>query len=466
MKHKGILVILGLVFLLQACYKDNTSTGGNAISDIEVSFGEFDGKETIHIDRNEILEIDPEITQSTREKELTYEWEVNYELYSNEKKFVFTGEALGRFPVRLKVSNEDGSTFKEFILRVNSPYEEGLVVLGQDSDKGVVSFIRRHAGQDFVQTPVEEVEYDVYSLNNEDLALSESVTDIVKSNERVYVSTSEPGRVHLLNHLTFQEEAVVEAPEFPDFKPFRMNIPEGNSRESLVLTTEGKLFNLSTFENLVLRNNAFGSDVDLAPKTQVIGTINFTMNYFWDKAASRLWNLWYVNSNSKDYFQGQEIVQFFATVEKSYVLTKDKGTNTYRRTVFGPYIQEYMADPLAVLEEQEFTVENTALNIDAITLLDESYFQLVYAGGRDIYKWHYSGTVIDSDPYITIDIPGEITALAKNPKNKELYVGVYDATAGGNKGSVLVYDIDNGRKLGAFEGVSGKPLKMIYKIND
>ena len=119
-----------------------------------------------------------------------------------------------------------------------------------------------------------------------------------------------------------------------------------------------------------------------------------------------------------------------------------------------------------MLEEQEFTVENTALNIDAITLLDESYFQLVYAGGRDIYKWHYSGTVIDSDPYITIDIPGEITALATNPKNKELYVGVYDATAGGNKGSVLVYDIDNGRKLGAFEGVSGKPLKMIYKIND
>lgn len=466
MKHKGIFMLLSLMFVFQACYKDNTSVGGNDTSDIAISLGEYDNKETIHIDRNELLEIDPEITQSSQDKELTFEWEVNYELYSQEKKFVYTGEALGRFPVRLKVSNEDGSTFKEFTLRVNSPYEEGLVILAQGEEKGLVSFIRHYEGVSFVQTPSEGIEYDVYGLNNEEAALSTSVTDIVKSNERVYVSASEPGSVHLLNHLTFEEEALIETPEFPDFKPYRMNIPEGTSRESLVLTTEGKIFNLSTFENLVLRNNVFGSDVKLVAKTQVIGTMNFNMNYFWDEAASRLWNLWYVNSNSKDLFQGQEIVQFFATLDKTYVITKDKGSSTYRRTVFGPYIQEYMKDPLEILEEQEFTIAKTALHIDAVSVLDESYFQLVYTDGRGIYKWHYSGTGIDADPYITIDIPGEVTALAKNPKNKELYVGVYDAAASGNKGSVLVYDIDSGRKLGGFEGVSGKPVKMVYKTND
>src|SRR5690606_26516424 len=102
------------------------------------------------------------------------------------------------------------------------------------------------------------------------------------------------------NDKTLEIETIIDAPEFPEFKPYRLNIPDDLSRSSLILTEDGHLFTIATLNHLILQNTTFGSDVRLAPKTKFLATPNFTMNYFWDSAASRLWNLWYTQSNSKD----------------------------------------------------------------------------------------------------------------------------------------------------------------------
>ena len=75
-----------LSVLLFSCYKDDTNSGTNTISEIQVAFSNI--SDQVNLDKNEVLTIDPVITQNNGDKDLSYEWQVDYKTFSTDKKLV------------------------------------------------------------------------------------------------------------------------------------------------------------------------------------------------------------------------------------------------------------------------------------------------------------------------------------------------------------------------------------------
>ncbi len=461
MKTNLLSCLLVLFVLLQACNKDDSSVGNRDISLIEVKLP-FADKTIVDIDKNEVFELQPEVSQQ-RELPLSYEWEVDQQIVSTEKAFKYVGSNLGTYKVRLKVSNEDGANFKEFTIRVNSQYEEGLMILAEASNgDGTLSFIPKRANQFISQTPMDAVDINSFAVNNPGLSLGKKPTDIVPRLAQLFVS-SEDGGISLLNTKTLELESTIKAPEYPDFKPVAMNIPNTAARSSLVLTRSGKVYSLATLE-FIISNFTNADTMRFDMKTQVLGNANFTNNYFWDAKNSKMWNFWYYNSNSGDELKGQELVHFFTSNGRCVVLTKSKTTpNAYRKTVFGELITTFDRKKVDVLEVHEFNLDQMSFNKQSVTLLDDFYFKVVYANSKDIYQWFYSTNDFPKKPYISIDVPGEITCMQKDPISKELYVGVYNKDAAGLKGSILVYNLDTGAKKASFAAIADKPVKIMFK---
>jgi len=462
-KIKAALVICLALFQV-ACYKDSTTLDVRQISEIEIDFPGIQG-EIIHIDKNEQLTIEPVITQTTNDKPLTYEWELNYEVVSTEKDLSLVPTVLGVFPLRLKVSNEDGSAFKTITLRVNSPYETGLIILGEDATgQGSLSFLRKYPDRPIYQASAADFAQNVFAVNNPGMQIGRGPSDIAKRSTQLFIAAADDGKITLINDKTFEVESVITAPEYPDFKPIRINVPDNHATNSPVLVQNGRIFTIATNDHLILNHTTLPADVRFAPKTQYVGGLNFNVNYFWEPEKSRLWNLWYIDTHSKESLAGEELIHFFSANGFCYVVTRDKqNPSEITKTIFGEFIQEYFAEPLDIREQVTFTDANLTLKENSVTVLNDKYFRVIYANGRDIYRWNYSGTDFPTSPYIQLDIPGVVTGMATNPEGTELYVGVYNAAASGAQGSLVVYDIERGTKLGTFEGIADKPVKLYYK---
>ena len=459
MMKKYLLFIMVLSFALQACYDDKTTNDINKISEIEIDFGVYE-METIEIDKNETLTIDPIIKQTNKEKSLEYEWEINQEIYSTEKVLNYEGSRLGTFRARLRAFNEDGSTYKVFNIRVNSPYEEGLLILSLDEARNSsLGFIKKIPNMDIDKTPIEDVQSEAFKLNNEGASLGKGISDIAKRAKQFFISSEDDGSITIINDQTLEMEAQITAQEFPNFKPTILNIPDNTAVSAIVMTRDGKLFNLATKEHILLENNTLGASVNLLVKSQFIPGLNYTSNYFWDLNASRLWNVTpYGNSSSKDELIGHEFYTFFEANSKTYILTKQPNSSSFTKNVYSVTHSAFTN-----LEKETFTTTGVVPTESSVTLLDEKLFKLLHADGNKVYQWYYSGTDFNEPPLLTIDVEGEITYLAKNNNGKELFVGVYNQNASGKKGSVLIYNIETGRKLGQFIGITDKPVKLLYK---
>ncbi|MCA5004319.1 PKD-like domain-containing protein [Sphingobacterium bovistauri] len=449
---------------MQSCYKDDTSTANREISTIQVNLG-FPEKATIDLGLNEEYTLKPDVEQKD-DLPLTYEWEVDYKVVSIEKNFSFKSPRLGSYPVRLKVSNTDGSVFKEFKIRVNSQYEEGLLILAEDANKeGTLSFIPKKEGQFLSLTDKANVDINSFEKSNPGDKIGKSPTDIAVRENQIFVS-SEEGKISAMNYKTLELEAVIESPDFPDFKPVFMNIPDNASKSSLILNKSGKIYNLATLEHVVSNNSTAGTKV-FELKTQMLPTQNYTSGFFWEPATSIFHNLWTRNANTGTRFNNQNMIQFFAYGDYCYTLTSSKSDpSIIKRSVFSE-------SRLTFIEESTFTNTNMTLKPDSKTLLIGELSYLAYTNGRSIYKWYYTTNNIPSTPYITLDIAGVITSMARTPAKevgkddldpiKELYVAVYDENATGLKGSVVVYDLETGAKKATFANIADKPVKIFFK---
>lgn len=464
MKNYFSIVLLAVFVSLQGCYKDDTSGPYKKLSDISVDLG-FADRSVIELDMHDSYTFEPQVSQ-VGDLPLSYEWQVNYEVVSTDETFTYVGSRLGTFPARLKVSNEDGSTFKEFTIRVNSQYEEGLIVLAaDDSEEGVLNFIPKFAGQLLSETGIDRVDVNSFGKSNPDLTLGRKPTDVAVRQLQVFVSSEEEG-ISMLNYRTFELEGTVRSPDFPDFKPVIMNIPDNTARTALILTRSGRIFSLATME-YIISNYAASNGVVPLMKTQYTENINYTNNFFWEPSASRLWNFRNQAKNTGTHLAGQELLTFLVAGKRCYVLTRSMSNpNQVTRTVYGEDLYAFDAsyrEYFDVREQETFINNQVTIDPSSVTLLVDFYQKLVYANGNQIYQWFYPTTNLPSTPHITLDIPGVVTAMEKDPENKELYVGVYDAHASGKKGSIVVYDLDSGRKKVTYANVVDRPVRLFFK---
>ncbi|WP_159633986.1 hypothetical protein [Sphingobacterium composti Ten et al. 2007 non Yoo et al. 2007] len=463
MKNYIILCALFIIASLSSCYKDETSVDTRQISEISVELP-FDENETIQYDNFLEFTIEPIVTQTNPNLNLTYEWYIENEIVSNERILKYTPNTLGLFESRLKVSNEDGSTYYRFKLKINSPYEEGLMILTENSSReGDFNFIRRLPNQQLSEMSTSSVHKNVIAFNNPDLSFGKMPTDIIQRGNMVYISNKE-GKIYGLDYSTFIVERTIQDANYNSLKPMHLLVPNDAGRTGLVISEDGNLYEISTFENVILKAPNLLLDTVVENRSQVI-IASYQTNYFlWNKKASQLLNFYnsYYLYNSGNYFVGKDLLTFAVTNNNIYVLTKDKqNPSNIHRSVLSSEFTFYgrYADATTTL----LSATSTNIHKDHQPLVVDKYVKYLYADGRSVYQWFFTTDNLPTSPFVTINIPGVITAIEKDPEENELFVAVYDSTSQSNSGSVLVYDIQTGTLKASFLGISDKPVKLYYK---
>lgn len=174
-----ILILLAFLGLGQSCIDDDSVGMVRDLSIINIQTVQ----DTFYVNFGEESTLPVTVTQ-TGSGNLTYEWgwgdvdsqgtiKDSLKVISTEPVLHYTFRKLGQFKVRLRVTNEDGSSFYYFELYVRSPFQEGILVLSEDENKlGRTSFLRvKHP--DEVVTGDEEFNLHAFEGVNPEIVLND-----------------------------------------------------------------------------------------------------------------------------------------------------------------------------------------------------------------------------------------------------------------------------------------------------
>lgn len=473
MKLKYILPLL-LALLSIACFDDETTVDTRNISVISIDTTKL--QKEYNIDKNVTRIITPEIIQNDPALPLAYEWQVNYKFYSDSSAFRYTGDDLGSYMVRLKVSNEDGSTFYTFKLNVNSPYEEGLAVLSKGEDGEMqLSFMRKFTAEEIAAGAVEKFETHCLKTNNPEYRFAKSPSDMAKRGKQLFISCKDDPMIYAINTKTFELENAIAAPEYPNFIPVKIQIPDNEARTALAYTEDGSIYNLATYEGQILPHLYLTSTYN-----NKVTLTNFSgynpYYYLWDNNMNTLLldNGYQTTDLSKEpTFTNHEPIAMFTNTANDCFTMLSRLNGTVYKTTLGTYfyVKIYDDDWNLIetyydLREQKALTGDMPLTPESIYVSSPKYRELLYAQGNKIYRWYFSDNSFPTTPLATIDLPGaEITTLSLSPDEKELYVGVCQARESGQNGHVYILNSDTGRPIGSpYKNVSYKPVKVMYKV--
>ncbi|MEG0794879.1 MAG: hypothetical protein RR397_00025 [Odoribacter sp.] len=473
MKLKYILPIL-LSLLSAACFEDDTTLDTRSIAVISIDTTKL--QKEYNIDKNEICLISPDITQTNTALPLTYEWQVNYKFYSDSSTFKYIGKDLGSYKVRLKTSNADGSAFYTFDMHVNSPYEEGIAVLSSDRDGSMqLSFMRKFSAKELAAGAVEKFETHCLKTNNPDYQFAKYPTDIAKRLSQLFISCKEQPTIYAINTKTFELENAISAPEFPDFVPIKMQIPDNSAKSALIYSENGSVYNLASVEGLILAHTM------LTSKYGPIRLENFT-------GWNPVYYLWNTDLHSPCYFDGynlkdlskektfenhEPIAMFTNTIKDCFTVISRLNDVIYKTTVGNNFYNNVYDDDWNLIEtlydlrEQKALIGSTVLTSETPYVSSPQYKELLYAQGNKIYRWYFSDNSFPTTPWATIDLPGaEITTLALSPNEEEFYVGVYQPNVSGLNGHIYILNSDTGSPVhgSPYLNVAYKPIEAMYKV--
>lgn len=467
-------LLIGLI--VASCFDDDSTLDTRRISEISIDtitlkkdYGISEDK-IYNLDKNEVfnLDITKYVTQTDKTMPLFYAWDMDYAMISDSSVLHLVGEKLGIFPMRVKVSNEHGSAFFQFSLSVNSPYEEGIIVLSEASDKtSMLSFLRTGSGGTLSGS--RDFETHCLTLNNPEIIFPKAPTDVGKRENQLFISFKEEPSIYIVNTKTFEVENTVKAPEYPDFVPERLLLPDNTARTALALCENGKIYNLASMEGIILPHESLTSTYSLAHTC--FGEYSL-LYYIWDTDFG---SLCYYNGYYTSYFQdfgpvwdGDHVpVAMFEDKKDDSFTVLTTLNDVFWKTTLGNNIFLYDEDYNLVgidIRDQK-AVGGSAPLETAPYVGSPLYQELIYAVGNKLYRWYYSDPAFPTAAWAEIDLAGaEITSLALSPDQKQLYVGVCQPGESGLNGSLYVLDSNRGTVVTSYKNIGYKPVKIMYKI--
>lgn len=509
-RYINYTIIAGMTLLMWSCADDHTEAGGKPISEITIDGSSI--QEEYNLNKNEVLVINPVVTQSIQGKELSYEWEIEHEIYSNAKELNYTCSSLGTYHCRLIVSNEDGKSFFPFVLNVNTPYEEGITIISHsDTGESMLSFMLHNLDG------TEDSFYsgDMFRLNNPEVPFASNVSDMLITNGALVLAcqgngtASDPASIYYLNAKTLDIENFVNMPEFPDFKPVKMMVTVVSQPGAAypVLSEDGKIYEFASTEGTVVNSTKFPSTYSTTGYSFYDGGTGNNFNiYFWDTelgipvtmdrnsvfyciddysmATSRANVTSYNNIFAAG---GDDIIAIFVPQFTSiqllrgnpdvYFITESGGV--LRRTVFDKNIWVYNSNTGRNVFETKQRFNSVGMEEEVPfkpglpMIASNTNKMLFYGYGNKLYMWPYEQNSLNYATVLTeLGTPTtEITAISLSSDQKTLYVASYDPAKSGLNGSchlvqvqkssttddVTVGDIKN------YENVCYKPMKIMYK---
>ena len=430
------------MIFLSSCFDDESEFGTNEISEISL---DTKLEDVYNIDKWETFSLNPEISQLIAGKELSYEWQIDYKVVSTEKELSFLCETLGELPCRLKISNEDGAIFEDFTLKVNSPYEEGLLLLSKANDKSMLSFKRLDKeGYNFAK--------NVYSVNNPSVPLGSNPTMVLNHMDYVYIGSSEPTTLIRMNSKTFEVSNILDYPgQTPAYAVMNEN------SYSINFYGDGTVQNYDPGQNAFMNYMVYSLDPSdvLSDRAARInsGYVMFDDNtgklYYYDSSYS-------MNNLEDGTFYGKKLVDVLKCDEGENILAIMKSPAND-----DPYIVRYLVESTTL--DKNYNAAGTSLDINGTFLTSNKSTILYYSSGNKVYAYNYLADNFPTEAMITLDDSGaEIKSMLFDDKEGKIFIAANVAGAD-LSANVYCYNMDTKELEWKEEGVAGDIVQMIYK---
>ena len=470
------LIILSLVFL-HSCYEDDTTLEHIDISDIKIS---FDLKDTLRVEKNELVKLSPIIEQAIEGTPTEYEWVLSkgtfnmlaniweygdYEVISNEKDLEYAFSSIIRYKLRFSAKNKYGASFHNFNIQISTPYTMGYFILSEkENGKGTVSFYSKYTPEQIEAGKTEKWLYNCFNVNNPEMPMGGQPVDIDKRINQYFICCSESKTIYVINKNSFELEATITTNEYDGYKPTKMNVFDNNARAAVVTSEDGKLYEISLLEYFIFEE----SNIDAQEMTSIAYERNAgysSTSLVWDKGTHKIYNAFYYmyhGNNTKDVLLGQKMLQYFSTNSNTFVFTESE-------TVAGNYMMSYFSNSLSTHKGSfDFTNTNMTLTHNAPCVVNNKYNSFNYAKDNKVFKWitsTNSNVVLPESAFITLEKSNiDITYMVKSLHEDYIYIGAYEPTSSeDNKGHLYIYNADTGALVEKHENVCGKPIEIFYK---
>ena len=226
-----IITLLCFMVGLYSCYDDDSTLGKKEVSQVTISAAH----DTLTTSFGEELVISHlNIEQSGKELPLTYEWAYGQldissgvvkpypikdtlHVVSTDPELRYAFRDLGTFGLRLKVDNGETTSFKYFILQIDTEFSEGITILSRDNvGKGRVSFMKTLTKEEIASGKLPAFRTDIMEIANPGMEL-ENVTDMVQNGGRLMISSGSNGRIYNMDSRTFDVETATSfTSKFPN----------------------------------------------------------------------------------------------------------------------------------------------------------------------------------------------------------------------------------------------------------
>ena len=492
------ILALAIPLALSSCLNDRTTEATNPISEITIVEGSI--KSQYDIKRDSTLVIAPEIEQSNVQKPLTYSWEVDGQVYSQDATLTYTGKSYGSYACRLVVANEDGKAFFPFTLNVNTIYEEGITIISKTPEgKSRLSFMLTNP--DGTDSGV-FYDYDCFSKVNSEENFASNVSDMRQCSGNLIIacqgsdSETDCATIYYLNEKTLIVENMLSIPEYSDFKPTKMQMPSTGAEGTTypILCENGKVYEFSETEGTLIPGVKFQSTYSQSCVSYEKGQ-NYNL-IFWDEDANDLCQIsngygpYYCSTtynleqnevnNESNYFNGYTFVAMFIPRQtraqqaidagEIVVIVKKSGIHYAVRlhANFWVYNSENATTILSDGEGFGSTGIGVKLTTQSPCVANQTYNTLLFSDGKtnNVYRWNYTNITPLANAKSIAAVGSDkavITGMEISNDHKRTYVAYYEPDEAGLNGHVTVLDTNTGDNLAQYDNVCYRPVKIMYK---
>lgn len=440
----------------------------------------------------ELVYTDLKVTSSLP---VTYEWSygqrkqngslkdmINITTISDQPDIRYIFNRVGTYVLRLKVDNGEDIEFKYFTLNVNSGMDEGLMILCDDEGDGSLAFIKNmpeNAGEDG-----QEIYPDVFNLINPgqklvkptDLFISAYTKSGIQYRSLLISTADENGSIFKLEPKTFEYYNRISMQDNGGTycKGFSGEAASSAAYYTLMAGADGRTFRYDLYGDFVAERVDASSTARIDRSGRLLYRTSATSKVY---VKNVLYNedIMIQPDNAKVTtlsFDDYKIVNFspIATKNIVYVLLRKEG-------VENTYCIKSTTGTLGKAKDvvKDFTVEG-GVKMDGNSVMITSvnapnYVYYSYDSG--IYRWTPT-SMPPTAPKITVPEGERIVSMCTNfmgsfqgeagTYETLLYVATWNPDrAGEKKGSVYVFRFSDDTLVKKYEGVCGKPVKVLYK---
>lgn len=480
---KRIIVYCTSLFILlyASCIRDESTLGNKVLSRITIDVPP--GQDTMHVEFGWDATIDPTawVKQSIEGQELQYEWRASYiekinessrqdslKYLSHDPVLKYPFKQLGEYWVRLRVSNEDGSAFRQFVVYVEAAYEEGLFILSKDEEgKGRTAIMRRRNEAEVLTGGVSDFIQSAFETVNPAFPLDDP-TDAVKLGKEMFITSAKEQTLYRFDYRTFDLIGKIDLREqLPWLRPTMLCGTEGMASSMfLLLGDEGKVASFDIKLSILYESSRlFPGDERY---DDCFSYLNGSMEYCFfvdDQSRTiRCVDLSNQRTSLSVPYANEEIINLLLSDDKRlYLVTRNRqNASSVKVTKFAPV--HFILGAFRSPEEFTYTTDKLSLTRNTRMIVNGLYKLAFYSQGGKLYRWSYRSTDPQLPEDAVAEVDGEITCMSFSTDNEYIYLG-YDHPDSKEelKGNIAVFSIREQRIVKEFPGVAHRPIRVFYK---